>query len=86
MILPAKHIRISECLLGLGAQLLDQLSEPITVEAIWEEFQKVNNTRSFPAYHSFDELILALDFLYLINAIEINSKAQVYNAAFGSKG
>jgi hypothetical protein len=85
MILPAKHIRVSESLLGLGGLLLHQLSEPMSIEDVWEQVQKATNTRSFPAYHSFDDMILALDFLYLINALEINSKGQVYNAIIGIK-
>lgn len=78
MILPTKHIRLSESLLGLSGYLLRYLHEPLTVDELWFKFSKINNSKTFPAYHSFDNMILALDCLYMINKIEINSEGKIY--------
>lgn len=74
MILPSKHIRLSESLLGLGGILLTITKEPVTVDDIWFKYSQINNSKNkFPAYHNFDNVILALNYLFLIGAIEINN-------------
>lgn len=74
MILPSKHIRLSESLLGLGGVLLTITKEPVTVDDIWFKYSQINNSKNkFPAYHNFDNVILALNYLFLIGAIEINN-------------
>lgn len=73
MIMPTKHITFSESLLGLGAVLLSLMPDTIKVEALWDQFQKVNESDLLPAYHSFENFIAALDFLYLAGAISYSS-------------
>jgi len=81
MILPSKHIRFSESLMGLGGILLSFINEPKSVDEIWFKYSEINNSKSkFPAYHNFDNVILALNYLYLIGAIEINSNGKIQNA------
>lgn len=81
MILPSKHIRLSESLLGLGAVLLDFLNAPMTIDELWFKFLEINNRKeTFPAYHSFDNLILALDCLYAMGIIDIEENGNIYNA------
>lgn len=70
MILPNKHITLAESLIGLGGFALESLEIPKTVDAIWIDFQEVNNTPRFPAYHTFENLLLAIDFLYMIGAVK----------------
>ncbi len=79
MILPTKHIRISESLIGLGGYLLKLLKEPITIDELWFKFLKYNN-KKFPAYHSFDNLVLSLNLLYMMGIIEINEYGELYYA------
>ena len=81
MILPSKHIRFSESLLGLGGKLLSLLTKPLTIDELWRKFSKINNTKEFPAYHSFDNMVLALNFLFLIGSIDINEEGKIYNEA-----
>jgi hypothetical protein len=81
MILPSKHIRFSESLMGLGGILLSLINEPKSVDEIWFKYSEINNSkRKFPAYHNFDNVILALNYLYLIGAIEINTNGKIQNA------
>jgi hypothetical protein len=78
MILPTKHIRISESLIGLGGYLLKQLIEPMTIDNLWVKYLKSKN--KFPAYHSFDDVVLSLNLLFIMGIIEINKNGELYNA------
>jgi hypothetical protein len=77
MILPSKHISLSESFLGLGGILLGFLKSPLTADEIWHKYYKINNSKKFPAYHNFDNVILALDYLYIIGAIDINEEEKI---------
>jgi len=72
MILPGKHIRFAESLIGLGAVIIDILKIKRDIDGVWFEYQKINNTRKFPAYHTYDNLVLCIDFLYALNTITID--------------
>lgn len=78
MILPGKHIRFSESLLGFGGKLLELLASPMTIDELWNKYSKVYDKGKFPAYHSFDNMVLALNFLFLIGAIEINNDGIIH--------
>ena len=70
MILPSKHISLSESLLGLAGILLTFLAK--------RPYTKVNKTRDvFPAYHSFDNVVMAVNLLYLIGTININTNGEI---------
>ena len=81
MILPSKHLRFSESLLGLGGILLSLINDPKTVDEIWYKYSEINNTKKiFPAYHNFDNVILALNYLFVVGAISIDNNGKIYNA------
>lgn len=82
MILPSKHIRISESLFGLGGYLLSYMKDgPKSVDQLWFRVCKQNEVKKAFAYHGFDNVVLALNYLYIIGAIDINSEGKVYNAS-----
>lgn len=66
MILPTKHIKPQDCLLGIGAMLLPQLGSGKTVTELWERSQ------SRPGVVSFERFVLGLDLLFALDLIEIN--------------
>ena len=76
MILPDKHISLSESLLGLGTFILEHLISPKNIDFLWHEFEK-NRSKGYPAYHSFDNLVLATNMLYALNMIEILNNDQL---------
>lgn len=81
MILPSKHIRLSESLLGLGGVILSLLKEPKTIDEIWFQFSEINSNRKvLPAYHNFDNIVLALNYLYLIGVVSIDFNGKIQNA------
>lgn len=65
MILPTKHVSTEHSLLGMGAAILRHLSSEQTVIRLWER------VRSSGDVASFERFILALDFLYSLDAVEM---------------
>ena len=64
MILPTKHITVENSLIGVGGLLLPHLSHPTTVSALWEK------AREMPPVATYERFTLALDLLYILEAIE----------------
>ena len=64
MILPTKHIRLSNSLLNLGSIMLEYLKEPKTVTFLW------NETRSLPEIRTYDRFTLCLDLLFILGIID----------------
>jgi len=80
MILPSKHVKIAESLFGLGGIIMNILNKPKDLDNIWAEFERLNNTDFFPAYHNYDNFILAIDLLFLLNLIKLNELGEITNA------
>jgi hypothetical protein len=73
MFMPDKHIKMSESLLGLGGYLLSALEQPQTIDQLWARYRSdADNERSLLG-HSFENLVMALDTLYAIGAIEASN-------------
>ena len=77
MLLPDKHIKLAESLLGLGGFALQALAAPKPIEVLWKELQKVSNTDELPAYHSFENLVLTIDFLFSIDAVTMDRSGRL---------
>lgn len=77
MILPQKHIKLSESLFALGAIILSILKKTKNIDELWESLERLNGTDELPAKHTFDSFVLALDYLYSIGAIDINEKGGI---------
>lgn len=69
MLMPDKHVRLAESLLGLGTYLLEALTDPQTVDQLWERFNSDRVAGRYPATHSFENMVLALDALFAVGAI-----------------
>ena len=65
MILPTKHVAVSQCYLGLGAHVLAQMERPITLTRLWERVREPVSTSNY------EKFLLTLDLLYCIDAIEL---------------
>lgn len=72
MILPQKHITLAESLFGLGGYILSLLETEKTIDMLWDEFVKSVEKGYYPFNHNFDSLILAIEYLFIIDAVEIN--------------
>ena len=80
MIVPTKHISVAESILGFGAVLLEGISGSIHVDDLWRRFHRINNSKDYPSYQSFDNFILALDLLYIVGLIELEADGSVTRA------
>lgn len=65
MILPTKHVSVRNSLIGAGATILHTLNSPQTVTGLW------NNVRTNPEVGVYQRFVLILDFLFVIDAIEL---------------
>ncbi len=80
MLLPDKHISFAESLIGLGAFILESLRLPQDVDALWRLFEK-SRGKDYPAYHSFDNLVLTVDVLFAIGAINLDEDGKLVRQA-----
>ena len=70
MILPTKRLAVSRSILVVGAEVLRLLDEPKTVSRLWVEIQQIRVEKYKAQPITYDWFILALDLLYMMNAVE----------------
>lgn len=75
MILPSKHLPQDRALLTVGGHILAYLAYPKTVSALWEELNQHDGgaAAARPRKITYDWFLLALDLLYAIGTIELES-------------
>ena len=74
MILPEKHIKNSESLLGIGFLILKFIKKkPLNIDDLWNKVEKNNENSKI----SFDNFILSIDFLFIINSLTMNSLGEL---------
>ena len=75
MILPSKHLPRDRALLTVGGQILVFLARPKTVSALWEELNRSDGSLAAvcPRKITYDWFLLALDFLYVLGIIDLES-------------
>jgi len=64
MILPTKHIKLSNSLLNLGAVLLNNIDHKYTVTLLWDK------ARTLTEVKTFERFTLGLDLLFMLGLIE----------------
>ena len=81
MLMPKKHINISESLIGIGGIILQCLGKSIkTIDSIISYTnQMIDNNKNRTIYNNVDSILLAIDYLYSIGAIDINEEGGIYN-------
>lgn len=73
MILPTKHVRADRALIGIGSEHLGLLRKPMTVSSLWDAFRRQRGKLPGMAPITYDWFVLALDLLYVIGAVTIDS-------------
>lgn len=75
MLLPTKHINLSESILGLSGYLLDILkNSSLSLDEIWKTKQENN----FFKGHSIENVVSALDVLFMIGLIDVDKEGKVF--------
>lgn len=79
MILPTKHTNLSESLLGLSGYLLTFLKvQPYSIDALWDKMEEAKSQGNLLyRNHTFDNVVLAIDLLYLIGRISIDTNGKI---------
>lgn len=72
MLLPTKHIKIENALIGVGAEVLAELDRPKTVSTLFYDIQTRRSDFEM-ATIEFDWFLLAVDFLYAIGAVRLEA-------------
>lgn len=70
MILPGKHLAADRCLLGVGADILSVLEEPLHVSEAWDRVRGLRAARKNGSPIDFQWFTLAIALLYALGAIE----------------
>lgn len=79
MLLPSKHIKFSESILGLSGLLIEIINEPMSLENLRIKFfEKYKDKETYHSFHTLDNIILSLTFLYSINKLDLNSKGELF--------
>ena len=70
MILPTKHLSPERSIISVSSEVFELIGRRSTVSSIWNSLQEKHKASLRFGDVPFDWFILALDFLYLIGAIE----------------
>ncbi len=81
MILPGKHIRIADSLVGMGALVVETLDHPKELDVVWRDLLKIRAGRKLKARADVRTLILCLDFLYSLGLVEMLPDGRVCRAS-----
>ena len=77
MILPKKHLSLDESLFGFGAYLLDNIVKNSNIDRLWRNYLNDYKNNIYIVKFTFDQFIITIDYLFAINAIEINQKGEL---------
>lgn len=77
MLMPDKHIKLGESILGLSAYLMELLEHPQVIDQLWSSFRQNYKKGEYPVDHTFEHLVFAIDVLYAINAVDVDSRSGV---------
>ncbi|MGL4421214.1 MAG: ABC-three component system middle component 6 [Gemmataceae bacterium] len=71
MLLPDKHVRLAESLIGLASLVLTTLDRPLTFNRLMGQLAPQFETSTWPAFHTAETVSLALCFLHAIGAVDV---------------
>lgn len=72
MLMPTKHIKTENALVGVGAEVLYLLDRDKTVSTLFRDLQNWRDENELTTVH-FDWFLLALDFLFSVGAVRFES-------------
>lgn len=81
-LLPEKHVRLNESLLGLGAIVLRVLKQRSTLDEVWEGMRAMKSSNKFiPEKITFDDLIVTIDCLFAIGVVDLDNEGKLFLCA-----
>ncbi|PKG83842.1 hypothetical protein CXF85_10110 [Colwellia sp. 75C3] len=70
MILPTKHLSPERSIISVSSEILELVDSRSTVSSIWSSLQNKHKASLRFSDVPYDWFILALDFLYMVGAID----------------
>lgn len=77
MLLPDKHIRISESVLGIAGLVLQSLKTSKSFDQLVAKISKDQSEQSWPGDYSVESIALALCFLHSIEAVDVTNNGDL---------
>lgn len=81
MLLPDKHITLSESLFGLAALVLTYLDQRRGFDQLMAVLTPQFATPDWPAYHNTETVSLALCFLHAAGLVDVSQEGDLYRCA-----
>ena len=78
MLLPDKHLRLSESVLGFAGLVLSCLAKPVSFDQLWKRVKHQQDNGTWPATHGAENLVLALCFLFSIGVIDVTYGGELF--------
>jgi hypothetical protein len=78
MLLPDKHVKIGESILGLAALVVVTLEEPLAFDKLMAVLCPKFETPEWPAYHNTETVSLALCFLHSAGLVDVTPEGDLY--------
>ena len=78
MLLPDKHVKIGESILGLAALVLANLQESLAFDQLMTVLEPKFETPDWPAYHNTETVSLAICFLHAAGLVDVTSEGDLY--------
>ena len=78
MLLPDKHLRLSESVLGFAGLVLSLVVKPITFDQLWKRVQEQQECGSWPVAHGTENFVLALCFLFSIGTVDVTPGGELF--------
>ena len=81
MLLPDKHVGISESILALSALVLASLESPRQLDQLMAMLSPKFGTSDWPAFHSTETVSLALCLLYAMGLVDVAENGDIHKCA-----
>lgn len=78
MLLPDKHVKIGESILGLAALVVASLETPLAFDALMAVLSPKFETSEWPAFHTTETVSLALCFLHSTGLVDVTPEGDLH--------
>jgi len=75
-LIPHKHVRFSDSIIGLSGHIRQILKEPHTLDELWAQIDR--DSFEWISRPSFLYMVLAVDVLYAIGAVELIGEGRIH--------
>lgn len=75
MIIPKKHIKLNESIVGISGILITLINGVCNIDDLFIDLKK---DKRIPKYISFDDFLIIVNFLYTINLINSDNNGGIY--------